>query len=133
MISLKNQLIRLGKAAFLLLVLIISLDYSGLLDSILPQGIYGIYIFMTLVSLLLTIGGHAVMRHTEQATWTSLFLGMMVARLLLTAGYVGLMLYLGLENKLLWVICLFVIYLFYMVFEIAGLITNLRAISEEAD
>lgn len=87
---------------------------------------------MTVLSFILSFATLTIMKNTDQESWTGLFMGAMVARLLFTAGYIGVVLYLGVENRLLLVINLFVVYLFYMGFEIMGLVTNLRAISKKA-
>lgn len=53
-------------------------------------------------------------------------LGAIGIRLLGSIGFVAVMLFLGQENLILFVINFFVVYLFYLLFDIYMLIANLR-------
>ncbi|MCO6359388.1 hypothetical protein BXY85_1875 [Roseivirga pacifica] len=130
--SLKSQLIKLLGFAVAILVLIIILDNLPFTQGAVHQRVYEIYTYLTVVSFILSVGTFFIMQNSAQDSWTGLFMGVMVARLLFTAGYIGIVLYLGVEGRLQWVINVFIIYLLYMMFEIVGLIANLRAISQEA-
>jgi hypothetical protein len=56
----------------------------------------------------------------------NILLGAIGIRLLGSIGFVAVMLLLGQENLILFVINFFVIYLFYLLFDIYMLIANLR-------
>ena len=132
MISIKTQLLRLLAFSGVILLLILVLDFIPATAALIHEQAYGLYAFMTVLSFVLSFATFTFMKNTDQESWTGLFMGVMVVRLLFTAGYIGIVLYLGVENRLLLVINLFVVYLFYMGFEIMGLVTNLRAISKKA-
>ena len=131
--SIKTQLLRLLAFSGVILLLILVLDFIPFTTALIHEKAYGLYIYMTVLSFILNFATLTIMKNTDQESWTGLFMGAMVARLLFTAGYIGVVLYLGVENRLLLVINLFVVYLFYMGFEIIGLVTNLRAISKKAE
>ncbi len=131
--SIKTQLLRLLAFSGIILLLIIVLDFIPVTAALIHEKAYGLYAFMTVLSFVLSFATFSFMKNTDQDSWTGLFMGVMVVRLLFTAGYIGVVLYLGVENRLLLVINLFVVYLFYMGFEIMGLVTNLRAISKKAE
>ncbi|MGW8122479.1 hypothetical protein ACV07N_07440 [Roseivirga echinicomitans] len=130
--SIKTQMLRLLVFSGVVLLLIFVLDKIPVTNGLIHEKAYGVYIFITVLSFALSIGTLFFIKNTDQDVWKGVFLGVMVIRLLFTVAYIGIVLYLGLENRLLFVINLFVVYLFYMVFEIMGLVSNLRAISKKA-
>ncbi|GHB30551.1 hypothetical protein [Mongoliitalea lutea] len=65
----------------------------------------------------------------NQENSVNIMLGALGIRFLGSLGYIGIMLFLGVENIILFVANFFVIYLFYLLFDMYGLITNLRPIS----
>lgn len=65
----------------------------------------------------------------NQENSVNIMLGALGIRFLGSLGYIGIMLFLGVENIILFVANFFAIYLFYLLFDMYGLITNLRPIS----
>ena len=60
----------------------------------------------------------------------NIILGGIVLRFLASLGFIALYVIFGVENIILFVVNFFAIYLFYLVFDMYGLITNLRPISK---
>ena len=60
----------------------------------------------------------------------NIILGGIALRFLASLGFVALYVVFGVENIILFVVNFFAIYLFYLVFDMYGLITNLRPISK---
>lgn len=89
------------------------------------------YIMVTFLLLLaLFIGGVSQFSlKFDAATRTNFLFGTVVLRLLFTMGFVFLLVYRGVEDKMVFVSNFFALYLCYLVFEITSIITNLRAIS----
>jgi hypothetical protein len=65
----------------------------------------------------------------NQENSINILLGALGIRFLGSLGYIGIVLFLGVENIILFVANFFVIYLFYLLFDMYGLIANLRPIS----
>lgn len=116
------------------------IGYSGLLASIIfllqnisitqnlvHIGIWTIFIFSFLVSILIGIANsYFVSRKDFAENLPQVFIASTVMRLLLSIFFVGIVLYLGIEDRLLWVINFFMLYIFYLIFEIISLMTTLR-------
>jgi hypothetical protein len=54
----------------------------------------------------------------------------MIIRILSSLGFIGILVVLGLENIILFIANFFIIFLFYMIFDIYIFISNLRPISK---
>lgn len=67
------------------------------------------------------------MRKVAKENLVQVFLGIIVLRLLACAAYAGIIIYMGLENRLIWVADFFVIYILFLVFELISVVANLRA------
>jgi hypothetical protein len=116
------------------------IGYSGLLASIIfllqnisitqnlvHTGIWTIFIFSFIVSILIGIANsYFVSRKDFAENLPQVFIASTVMRLLLSIFFVGIVLYLGIEDRLLWVINFFMLYIFYLIFEIISLMTTLR-------
>lgn len=63
----------------------------------------------------------------------NLFIAITGIRMIMSLIFVLIVVYNGLENRAVWVANFFAIYLFYLVFEIYSIMSNLRAISNEAE
>jgi hypothetical protein len=60
----------------------------------------------------------------------SIILGGIVIRFLASIGFVAILLFMGVENLILFVVNFFIIYFFYLLFDIYTLISNLRPNSD---
>ena len=97
-----------------------------------PQ-FWGILIFSFLLGMLVVFIGDWGMRNMDAQSRPNLFLGLTVMRLLLSMIFIGIVVFTGLEQRVLWVGNFFMVYLFYLVFEIVTILSNLRAISAEGE
>ncbi len=97
-----------------------------------PQ-FWGILIFSFILGLLVVFVGDWGMRNMDAQSRPNLFLGLTVMRLLLSMIFIGIIVFAGLEQRVLWVGNFFMVYLFYLVFEIVTILSNLRAISAEGE
>ena len=97
-----------------------------------PQ-FWGILIFSFLLGMLVVFIGDWGMRNMDVQSRPNLFLGLTVMRLLLSMIFIGIVVFTGLEQKVLWVGNFFMVYLFYLVFEIVTILSNLRAISAQGE
>ena len=84
------------------------------------------YFTMTLISGLLT---HYFLRMSKDNS-VPILLGAGLFRLLGSLGFVFVVLWMGTENLLWFVVDFFIIYLLYLLFDIYTFITNLRPHSE---
>jgi hypothetical protein len=80
---------------------------------------------LAIISLLVNFFNQLVLsQQAEDAT--KLFLATTVLRLLASLGFAAVLIYLGIDNRITWVLNFFIVYIFYLVFEITSLVTNLR-------
>lgn len=84
-----------------------------------------IIIFFLILTWLTGIFTHYLLSISKENS-VNILLGAIGIRLLGSIGFVAVMLLLGQENLILFVINFFVIYLFYLLFDIYMLIANLR-------
>ncbi|MBO3698898.1 hypothetical protein [Roseivirga sp. E12] len=97
------------------------------------EKVWSIVIFSAILGLIVVIIGDWGIRNMDAQSRPNLFLGLTVLRLLLSMGFVGIVLFVGIEDRIIWVANFFAAYLFYLVFEIYSILSNLRAISTEAE
>lgn len=123
-----KQIIRLTVKLILLSLLILGVAY-------LIEGIFGlqwihesikkIVSFFLVLTWLTGIFTHYLLSISKENS-VNILLGAIGIRLLGSIGFVAVMLLLGQENLILFVINFFVVYLFYLLFDIYMLIANLR-------
>lgn len=97
------------------------------------ERVWSIVIFSAILGLIVVIIGDWGIRNMDAQSRPNLFLGLTVLRLLLSMGFVGIVLFVGIEDRIIWVANFFAAYLFYLVFEIYSILSNLRAISTEGE
>lgn len=97
-----------------------------------PQ-IWSIVIFSSILGLIIVAINHWGLKTMDAQSRTNLFLGTTVLRLILSMIFIGIMVFTGLEGQIVWVANFFVVYLFFLVFEIYSILSNLRAISREGE
>ena len=113
----------------LLAALIFILQQLEGAERLIHTQVWGIMIFSVILALIIVVMNHWGLKNLDPQSRTNLFLGTTVLRLLLSMGFIGITLFVGIENQILWVADFFAIYLFYLVFEIYTILTNLRQIS----
>lgn len=97
------------------------------------DGIWNIIIFSAVVGIGVAVINMYFVTKTDGTNNVAVFLGTTVFRMLLSIIFITLQFFQGLENEVIWIVNFFVIYLFYLVFEIYSIISNLRANSNDAE
>ena len=104
-----------------------------LLRSMLPQiiheSIWIIFGFVAGLSYLLGFFTQWLYLKSPENLLSLKLLGMII-RILSSLGFVGIFAFLGLENIILFIANFFIIFLFYMIFDICIFISKLRPISK---
>ena len=113
--------------------IILAVSYIPNSGKYLHDQIWGIVIFSALLGILVAgIAGWGLSAFDAQSR-PNVFLGITVLRMLLSMGFIGIVLFVGIEDRILWVADFFGVYLFYLVFEILTILSNLRAILAEGE
>ena len=112
--------------------LMVSLLLAGilfLLEFLVPQlvhsTIWTIFGFMAGLSYLLSVVTGWLYRKSPENFFALKILGMLI-RTLSATGFIGILVVMGLENIILFIANFFIIFLFYMIFDIYIFISNLR-------
>lgn len=129
---LAQQFIRILALTAVIVGLILGLGAVGL-DNIIHEAIWPIVIFSGLVGVGVAFVNMYFVKKGSQLGLVNVFLATTAFRMLLSIIFITVIFYLGLENQLVWIGDFFVVYLFYLVFEIYTIMSNLRAISNEGD
>ena len=116
--------------------LVMSLLLAGiifLIQFLLPQlihsSIWSIFGFMAGLSYLLSVVTGWLYRKSPENFFALKILGMLI-RTLSATGFIGILVVMGLENIILFIANFFIIFLFYMIFDIYTFLSNLRPISK---
>ena len=117
----------------ILIGLVLGLQQVPGTESILHQGILSILIFSAILGLgIAFIAGWGVKNLDDQSR-PNLFIAITGIRMIISLIFVLIVVYNGLEERVVWVANFFAIYLIYLVFEIYTIMSNLRAISNEGE
>jgi hypothetical protein len=81
--------------------------------------------FFVLLTWLTGMFSHYLLEVSKENS-VNILLGAMAIRFLASIGFVAILLFIGTENLILFVVNFFVIYFFYLLFDIYTLISNLR-------
>jgi hypothetical protein len=81
--------------------------------------------FFVLLTWLTGMFSHYLLELSKENS-VNILLGAMAIRFLASIGFVAVLLFIGTENLILFVVNFFVIYFFYLLFDIYTLISNLR-------
>ncbi len=103
--------------------------FSFFLPQIIHESIWSIFGFVTGLAYLLSIVTRWLYLKSPENLLSLKLLGMII-RILSSLGFIGILVVLGLENIILFIANFFIIFLFYMVFDIYIFISNLRPISK---
>jgi len=98
-------------------------------ESFIHSQIWPILIFSAVLGLIIVGMSHWGVKNLDPQSRTNLFLGTTVLRLIFSMVFIGVVLFRGVEDQMIWVANFFVVYLFYLVFEIYTILSNLRQIS----
>jgi hypothetical protein len=97
------------------------------------EGIWNIIIFSAVVGIGVAVINMYFVTKTDGSNNVAVFLGTTVFRMLLSIIFITLQFFQGLESEVIWIVNFFVVYLFYLVFEIHSILSNLRANSNDAE
>ena len=103
--------------------------FSSFLPQIIHESIWSIFGFVVILSYLLSVVTQWLYLKSPENLLSLKLLGMII-RILSSLGFIGILVVLGLENIILFIANFFIIFLFYMVFDIYIFISNLRPISK---
>jgi len=117
---------------FLLFAALIGLLILGLeviFSVIIHEKIWEIFLFLTSVSFLINILNSFLLKSFSESFFQIMVLAM-ILRFIASLAFIGLEAWLGMENIILFIADFFVIFLFYLAFDIYAFISNLRPISK---
>ncbi|SFU03286.1 hypothetical protein SAMN04489724_3474 [Algoriphagus locisalis] len=110
---------------FCLLILL----FGWLLPSTVHEEIWKILFFLAITSYLVGIMSLWLLKGSSENLLQVKLLGMII-RILSSLSFIGIMVFMGSENILLFVVNFFILFLFYLVFDIYTFLANLRPISK---
>ncbi|MEP0712855.1 MAG: hypothetical protein ABJ333_20005 [Algoriphagus sp.] len=100
-----------------------------LMPAIVHQDIWKILGFLSVTSYLVGVMSIYLLKgSTENLLQVKLLA--MVIRIIASLSFIGILVFLGTENILLFVVNFFILFLFYLVFDIYTFLANLRPISK---
>lgn len=102
-------------------------------EGVLHSGLLSIVIFSACLGLLIAFIAGWGLQNLDAQTRPNLFIAITGIRMIISLIFVLIVVYGGLENRTIWVANFFAVYLFYLVFEIYTIMSNLRAISNEGE
>jgi len=103
--------------------------FSSFLPQIIHESIWSIFGFVVVLSYLLGVVTQWLYLKSPENLLSLKLLGMVI-RILSSLGFIGILAVLGLENIILFIANFFIIFLFYLIFDIYIFISNLRPISK---
>jgi hypothetical protein len=105
----------------------------GILSFVLPQvihpKIWEIYFFMVIVSFLISLLNGFLLKSFAENFFNIMVLAM-ILRFIASLVFIGIEVWPGMENIILFIADFFIIFLFYLVFDIYAFLANLRPISK---
>ena len=99
--------------------------FSFFLPQIIHESIWSIFGFVAGLAYFLTVVTRWLYLKSPENLLSLKLLGMII-RILSSLGFIGILVVLGLENIILFIANFFLIFLFYMIFDIYIFISNLR-------
>jgi hypothetical protein len=118
---------------FTVRILLLTLILGGIIyvlqNYLLPNWIHpSVWLVLSFFALLTWLTGtfvHYLIKLSKENS-SNILLGATALRFMASLGFIVIYLFLDVENIILFVANFFVIYLFYLIFDIYGLIANLR-------
>lgn len=117
---------------FLLFCAVLGLFLLGLevlFPVIIHQKIWEIYLFFVITSFFVGLLNSFLLKSFSENFFQIMVLAM-ILRFIASLTFVGIEAWLGMENIILFIADFFVIFLFYLAFDIYAFISNLRPISK---
>lgn len=103
--------------------------FCVLLPDIVHEKIWNIYFFMVILSFLISLLNAFLLKSFAENFFNILVLAM-ILRFIATILFIGFAVWPGMENIILFIADFFVVFLFYLVFDIYAFLSNLRPISK---
>ena len=117
----------------ILVGLVLGLQQVPGTEGMLHQGVLSILIFSAFLGLAIAFMAGWGVKNLDAQSRPNLFIAITGIRIIVSLIFVLIVVYNGLEERVLWVANFFAIYLIYLVFEIYTIMSNLRAISNEGE
>ncbi len=124
---LKNFHLRFLTVTLLLAGVILFLQ--KMLPQVVSESIWTIFLFVAILSYLVSAVSNWLYRQSSENLLQIKLLGMVI-RILASLGFVAWVVLAGEKNIILFMSNFFVLFLFYLIFDIYTFITNLRPISK---
>ena len=99
--------------------------FQQLLPKTIHEDIWSVFCFVAGLSYLLSVVTQWLYTKSPEYFIHLKLLGMLI-RILSSLGFIGILVVMGLENIILFIANFFIIFLFYMIFDIYYFISNLR-------
>ncbi len=103
--------------------------FNAFLPQLIHESIWSIFGFVGILSYLLGVVTQWLYLKSPENLLSLKLLGMVI-RILSSLGFIGILAVLDLENIILFIANFFIIFLFYLIFDIYIFISNLRPISK---
>ncbi|WP_323834532.1 hypothetical protein [Algoriphagus sp. D3-2-R+10] len=103
--------------------------FCVLLPDIVHEKIWNIYFFMLILSFLISLLNGFLLKSFAENFFNIMVLAM-ILRFIATIVFIGLAVWPGMEKIILFIADFFVVFLFYLVFDIYTFLSNLRPISK---
>lgn len=114
-------------AALLCGILGLSFSQIPALKYLLHHDYWEMFLFFILFGIAISFLHQILLRNFTKENLAQYLLGISVLRLLVCAIYAAIMIYLGIENKTIWLGNFFALYFLFLVFELISVVANLRA------
>lgn len=114
---------------FSLIVLALVLVFQQTLPQILSESIWTIFYFMVIMSYLVSFLAFWLYKKSPENFLQIKLLGMVI-RILASLTFIAVIVWRGEENIILFIANFFILFLFYLIFDIYTFISNLRPISK---
>ena len=123
----KNPHLRFLLASVVLVVLIVILQF--VLPVVIHGKIWEIVAFMAITSFLISLLNGFLLKNFGENFFQIMVLAM-ILRFIASLVFIGVEVWPGMENIILFIADFFVVFLFYLVFDIYAFLSNLRPISK---
>jgi hypothetical protein len=123
----KNPHLQFLMATAALIVLVLLLQV--ILPVVIHSKIWEIVAFMAIISFLISLLNAFLLKNFTENFFQIMVLAM-ILRFIATLVFIGLEVWPGMENIILFIADFFIVFLFYLVFDIYTFLANLRPISK---
>jgi hypothetical protein len=97
------------------------------LKTLVHKDYWEMLVFFVFFGVAISFLHQILLRNFTKENLAQYLLGITVLRILVCGIYAAIIIYLGIENKLIWVANFFILYILFLVFELISVVANLRA------